>query len=131
MASSGEGIRGAGEEFTAENGVDAAHFHLPSGAQHEGTRLQSVRIDGEYDPGDLQEIDKAIRHMPSVVAYCVKKAQECIRATGAEEHFVVVLQNEPRTQRPRAYCAPNTSEGIRLELEQGVLLKAAVSMEGK
>jgi hypothetical protein len=38
---------------------------------------------GEYDPGDLREIDKAIRHLPGVVAYARKKAEETIGHTGS------------------------------------------------
>lgn len=105
---------------------------LPSGAQYDGTKLQAVEVEGgRYNPGDLQEIDKAIRHMPGVVEYMVTKAQQLIQSTGAESEFVVVLQNEPQTQRPRAYAAPNTSDGIHLELSEGVLLKGASSMEGQ
>jgi hypothetical protein len=39
---------------------------------------------GEYDPGDLKEIDKAIRHMPAVVEYLRKKAEECKELTGSD-----------------------------------------------
>jgi hypothetical protein len=87
-------------------------------------------VSGEgYDPGDLQEIDKAIRHLPGVVAYMQKKAQECIDMTGSN-NFEVVLQNEPETQRPRAYCAPKNNDGIHEELSESLLVKSAANMAG-
>jgi hypothetical protein len=122
------GSEGAREGSEIAEGGDA-HI-LPSGAQENGTRLARVDVDG-YDPGDLQIIDKAIRHMPGVVAYMVKAAQECINLTGVPDEFTVILQNDPNTQRPRAYCAPNTSDGIHLELTEQVLLKSAISMEDR
>ena len=118
-------------EEGADEVVGAGEGALPSGAELGGTRLASTQVDFEsYDPGDLQAIDKAIRHMPGVVAYAVRMAEECISRTGSEDNFAVVLQNEPNTQRPRAYAAPNTSQGIHLELSDSVLLKSAISMEG-
>lgn len=119
-------MAGLGEEAAAveSGGSSGVIFHASEGGGLHAT-------EGPYNPGNLKEIDRAIRHMPGVVAYVVKKAQEGITLTGADSEFAVVLQNDPTTQRPRAYMAPNTSDGIHLELSQGVLLKAAVSMQGR
>lgn len=91
-----------------------------------------ITAEGEYDPGDLKEIDKAIRHLPGVVAYARKKAEETIRhvADGAE-HFEVIVSDNPSNTRARAYCAPADNEGIHLEISESALLKAALQMEGK
>jgi hypothetical protein len=53
-----------------------------------------------------------------------------VRETGSP-NFGVVLQNDPRTQRPRAYVAPINAEGVHEELTDSVLLKAAINMEGQ
>jgi hypothetical protein len=90
----------------------------------------SVDEFGEYDPGDLVAIDTAIRHMPAVVAYCERKAEETIGQTGSG-NFEVILSNNPSNTRARAYCAPANNEGIHEELSEHLLLKAAINMQGK
>ena len=91
-----------------------------------------INAEGEYDPGDLKEIDKAIRHLPAVVAYCEKKAHETIAHVGnGSDHFEVILSDNPSNTRARAYCAPSDNQGIHLELSEHALLKAAINMEGK
>jgi hypothetical protein len=90
----------------------------------------SVDEFGEYDPGDLREIDKAIRHLPSVVAYCARKAEEGIGMTGSS-NFEVIVSDAPENTRARAYMAPANNQGIHEELSEGLLLKAAINMEGK
>jgi hypothetical protein len=85
---------------------------------------------GEYDPGDLKEIDKAIRHLPSVVEYARKKAEETISHTGSD-NFEVIVSDNPANTRARAYCAPSNNQGIHEELSEHVLLKAAINMAGK
>lgn len=89
-----------------------------------------VDTTAEYDPGITPEIDKAIRHMHGVVAHCASKAVEVQHATGSD-HFVVITQNDPETQRPRVYVAPRDDQGIHEELADAVLLKAALGMTGK
>lgn len=84
----------------------------------------------EYRPGDLNEIDKAIRHMPGVVAHMRVKALEMLELIGSD-NFDYTLQNDPETQRPRAYVHPINNQGIHEELSQSVLLKAAIAMEGR
>jgi hypothetical protein len=67
-----------------------------------------------------------------VVSHCVEKAQECIGMIAeGSENFEIVLQNRPDTERPRAYIAPANSDGIGAELEDAVLLKAAINMQGR
>jgi hypothetical protein len=98
-------------------------------ASRSGGGLAPVTVEGGYDPGDLQEIDKAIRHMPGVVAYMRQKAEECVDGTGSS-NYEVVLQNDPETQRPRAYIAPANNQGIHEELSEHRALKSAIGMEG-
>jgi len=72
-----------------------------------------------------------LMHHPVVVAHCVKMAQEVIGNTSLGANgYSIVLQNRPETVRPRAYVVPN-SKGIRAELKDGDLLKAALGMSGK
>lgn len=71
-----------------------------------------------------------ILHSRAVVAHCVLKAKETIDRTGTTGAFSIVLQDNPAYVRPRAYIVPN-SRGIRLEIRDGVLLKAALGMSGK
>ncbi len=93
----------------------------------EGDRLNAG--SDEYSPGDLNAIDKAIRHMAAVVAHERVKGLELVAATGSD-NFDIVVQNDPETQRARVYGAPINSEGIHEELSQSLLLRAALGMEG-
>lgn len=85
--------------------------------------------EGDYDPGITDEIDRQIRNMPMVKAYLLGKAKELKAATGSD-NFDIVESTDPAQQRPRYYVAPN-SAGIKEELTQSVLLKAALGMVGK
>ena len=85
---------------------------------------------GEYDPGNLVDIDRAIRHMPAVVDYLAKKAEECRNNIEKADDFRVILSTGGES-RARAYVAPATDGGIHLELADSVLLKAAASMTGR
>lgn len=71
-----------------------------------------------------------LMHHPKVVDHITKMAKTVIANTGRPDAFELVLQNRPDTVRPRAYIMPN-SRGIRLELKDGVLTKAALGMSGK
>ena len=82
-----------------------------------------------YDPKIGEEVDRQIRHMPFVVDYLMKKAQECQAMTS--DHFHVVLSNNPDNQRARAYVAPADDAGIHQELADSMLLKAAMNMDGR
>jgi hypothetical protein len=84
----------------------------------------------EYSPGDIEKIDKAIRHMPYIVAYMQDRAQDVVDDTGSG-NYEVVLQNDANTQRPRAYVAPSNNKGIHEELSEHLALKAAINMEGR
>ena len=95
-----------------------------------GGGVRAVDWNAPYNPGDLQEIDKAIRHLPFVVSHMVHKAHQLISETGST-NYEVVLQNEPTTQRPRAYVAPANDQGIHQELSEHLALKAAINMEGQ
>jgi hypothetical protein len=89
----------------------------------------SLSTSGQYDPGITPEVDKAIRHLPFIVAYCNQKAHELQRDAG--DNFEVILSNRPEQSRPRAYVCPANNKGIREELSQAILLKAALGFSGK
>lgn len=85
---------------------------------------------GEYDPGDLVEIDREIRHMPLVLERIQKKANEMVDSIEKSEHFHVIMSTGGES-RARAYVAPKDNAGIHLEMADSVLLKAAAGMQGK
>jgi hypothetical protein len=76
-----------------------------------------------------RETAQKILHMRGIVGYIESKAHEL--ADDAGSNFEVILSNNPEYFRPRAYVAPANSEGIREELSQAVLLKAALGMAGR
>lgn len=121
----GQGV----EQIGGTQGVEAGHFNFQN--KYWSTVGGEPDAHAPYDPGDLIELGKAIRHLPMVVAHCVDKAQECIAMIEDPENFEVVLQNRSDTERPRAYIAPANSDGIGAELEDAVLLKAAINMQGR
>jgi hypothetical protein len=81
-----------------------------------------------HEQVDYNEIDRIIRHLPAVEAYCDEKAEELLSEVGHHD-FEVVKAGGP--QRYRAYVKPVGHDGIEAELVDSVLLKAAVRMEGK
>ena len=85
---------------------------------------------GEYDPGDMIEIDRAIRHMPLIVDHITEKANEMLGMIEKSGDFRVIVSTGGES-RARAYVAPANNGGIHLELADSVLLKAAVAMEGR
>jgi hypothetical protein len=85
---------------------------------------------GEYDPGDMVEIDQAIRHMPAVVDYITKKANETLDLIEKRDDFRVIVSTGGKS-RARAYIAPANNAGIHLEAADSVLLKAAINMAGR
>jgi hypothetical protein len=95
-----------------------------------GSGFTATPTIGEYDPGDLTKIDQAIRHMPAVVAYLEKKANECKGLIEKSDDFQVIMSTGGES-RARAYVAPANNAGIHLEAADSVLLKAAAGMEGK
>lgn len=92
--------------------------------------IAGVALGGAYDPGDLVEIDRAIRHMPVVVDHITKKANE-MRDLIEKSHDFRVIVSTGGESRARAYVAPANNGGIHLELADSVLLKAAAQMEGR
>jgi hypothetical protein len=89
-----------------------------------------LKVGGVYDPGITPEIDRQIRNLPFIVSYCNQKAHELQRDAG--ENFEVILSSgRPDQQRPRAYVCPRNNAGIREELSDAVLLKAALGFSGK
>jgi len=91
----------------------------------------SLKIGGQYDPGITPEIDRAIRNMPFVVSYINQKAYELLHSIGSPNFEVVLSSGRPGQQRPRAFVCPSNNKGIREELSDAVLLKAALGMAGK
>lgn len=101
--------------------VPAELFHVSAS----GTGLTSTA--GAYDPGITDEIDAKIRNLPYVKAHCDSTA-DLVRARAGEGFVVIKAGGESRY---RAYVAPDTSEAIAAELNDGVLFKAAIAMQGK
>lgn len=94
-----------------------------------GNQLK-VELTGAYDPGITEEIDRQIRHIPFILTEILKRAATLKNSTGSD-NFELIIQAKETTQRPRVYVVPKNNEGIREELSQAVLLKAALGMEGK
>jgi hypothetical protein len=83
---------------------------------------------GEYTPGEINEFDKAIRHMPIVVVRLEAAGRHVLELVGP--HFDMVTVDSEERSRARVYVFPNDNEGIHLELSEGVLIKAGLQMEG-
>ena len=122
---SGSGV----ERIGSTQSVDAGHFHFQN--EYWATVGGEPDAHAPYNPGDLLKLGKAIRHLPMVVKHCVEKAQECIQGMDEGENFEIVLSNNPDIERPKAYIAPANSQGIQAEIEDAVLLKAAINMQGR
>lgn len=101
---------------------------MPDFFHAQGNKL--VVGEGDYDPGITAEIDRQIRHLPMVVEHCMKKAAELKNRTGSS-NFELVISANRKQSRPRIYVVPKNDKGIREELSQAVLLKAALGMSGK
>src|SRR6202035_5608029 len=109
----------------------ADEFEVTFHANDAGTGFSAEPVfAGDYDPGDLTKIDQAIRHMPGVVDYITKKANEMLGLIEKSQDFRVIVSTGGES-RARAYVAPANNAGIHLEAADSVLLKAAASMEGR
>jgi hypothetical protein len=84
----------------------------------------------DYKAITNEETARKILHMAGVVRHITNKANELKDSTGSSD-FEVIVSDNPANFRPRAYVAPSNSNGIREELSQAVLLKAALGMAGK
>lgn len=102
---------------------------MPNLFSANGNQLK-VDMSGEYDAGITDEIDRQIRHIPDVIMHMLRKAAQLKSGTGSS-NFEIIIQAQDTTQRPRAYVVPKNNTGIHEELSQAVLLKSALSMEGK
>jgi hypothetical protein len=111
-------------------GEDFSDVNVVFSANDGGKSFTAEVTTGPYDPGNLVEIDRAIRHMPAVVKYITKKAEECRASIEKSDDFHVIVSTGGEG-RARAYVAPANDGGVHLELGDSVLLKAALSMEGK
>lgn len=92
----------------------------------EGGFTPSLSVAGEYNPGITEEIDRKIRNLPGVRQHCEEQARILKEGTGSD-NFEVIVSSRARS-RARVYVAPRNSEGIREELSQAVLLKAALAL---
>jgi hypothetical protein len=101
-------------------------FQVNSG----GSGFTASPTVGDYNPGNFEEIDRAIRHMPAVVAYLEKKANEMLGLIEKSNDFHVIVSTSGE-QRARAYVAPANGGGIHLEAADSVMLKAAAAMQGR
>jgi hypothetical protein len=85
----------------------------------------------DYDPGITPEIDKADpTHARRDTVRCWKRLRH-LRIRPAHRTLKSSRRHDPDTQRPRAYVVPKNHDGIREELADAVLLKAALGMSGK
>jgi hypothetical protein len=105
-------------------------------ATHVGT-LFAVSASGDFldmTPGsvftdkDLIAIDRAIRHLPIVQQTLENYAREILKQVGEDDFEIVVSHAKSRI---RVYVVPKTSKGIRRELTDSVLLKSAMSLQGR
>jgi hypothetical protein len=71
-----------------------------------------------------------ILHMRGILRYIEGKGNELADDTGSS-NFEVIMSENTEYFRPRVYVAPANSDGIREELSQAVLLKAALGMAGR
>jgi hypothetical protein len=98
----------------------------------DNTSLTVLPGTGEYDPEITNEIDAAIRHLPMVQKHCDDMARlTMVQANAGTQTQPYDVLKAGGPQRYRAYVYPAESEGIKLELTDGKLLKAAISMQGK
>ena len=109
-------------------GDDVNVIYSDAGLNRKGITAEVVT--GDYDPGNLVEIDRAIRHAPWVLRYLKKKANECLGLIEKGHDFHLIV-SEGGVGRARVYVAPANDAGIHLELADSVLLKAAASMLGR
>ena len=110
----------------ADNDVNVVYSD--AGLSRKGITAEVVT--GDYDPGNLVEIDRAIRHAPWVLRRLKKSANDCLGLIEKSHDFHLIV-SEGGESRARVYIAPANDAGIHLELADSVLLKAAVSMEGR
>lgn len=69
---------------------------------------------------------KKIRHLYG--PYCAQRAEEA--ASGLPDGYKVVVQNDPSTQRPRAYIVAASIEAQRDDAEHSTMLKLISSLRG-
>lgn len=107
------------------------HVNVTFHANEHGTGfIAKAALGGAYDPGDMIEIDRAIRHMPVVVKHLEAKANEMLQLIEKRDDFRVIVSKGGKS-RARAYVIPANNGGIHLELADAVLLKAAIAMQGR
>jgi hypothetical protein len=81
----------------------------------------------EYEVSD--EVLRAIRHHPSVLAHLAEKAQEMLEMIPKNQHYKVTTAGGP--ERARTYVSVADNAGIHLECIDSSLLKAAAAMAGR
>jgi hypothetical protein len=115
-------------EHVTEPGDDTVNILFRASVS--GRRLTAEPVLGEYDPGNLIEIDREIRHMPLVVDHLRDKAKQMLDMIEKKEDFRIIMSTGG-VSRARAYVAPANNGGVHLEMADSVLLKAAASMQGR
>lgn len=110
----------------------AAGDQMPTGFQYFAVGQNNSDIvilpsTGEYDPKVGTELNRKIRNLPIVKRY-IDGAAELLKSR-AGAGFIVIKAGGP--SRYRAYVVPDTSDAIRAELKDGVLIKAVLGMAGK
>jgi hypothetical protein len=85
-----------------------------------------MEIGATFTSASLIEIDRKIRHSPAVVRMLEHYGNEILKQVGTDD-FELVVSTKGK-ERPRCFVIPKSSKGIRAELSEAVLTKAAMSL---
>ena len=85
----------------ADNDVNVVYSD--AGLSRKGITAEVVT--GDYDPGNLVEIDRAIRHAPWVLRRLKKSANDCLGLIEKSHDFHLIV-SEGGESRARVYIAP-------------------------
>jgi hypothetical protein len=108
-------------------GGNATHVGTLFTVDSSGTGLD-MTPGSTFTDKDLIAIDRAIRHLPIVQQTLEHYAREILKEVGEDDFEIVVSDAKSRI---RVYVLPKTSAGIRRECHDSVLLKCAMSMQGR
>lgn len=78
--------------------------------------------DGDYKVTIPNNVHRAVRHLPFVVAHCAQLAQYAQSICGPG--WQVIVQNDPATRRPRAYFFTDNPEAIRRDAQENTVMRA-------
>lgn len=81
---------------------------------------------GQYKVYLSHATHKAIRHMPVIVQRCTQIALHGQELAG--EGWEVIVQNDPQTQRPRAYLVCRDPDALRRDAKESTLMKVITQL---